>query len=91
MLRPRDLVLGVAGAVAVLIGPAPAHVAGLFQHQRPECVSGCGHTNAWWDQPVLVAHADELPHGDSPQRGLSPLIRPRSRPGPAAPHRRLPG
>ena len=89
MLRPRDLVLGVAGAVAVLIGPAPADIAGLFQHQRPECVSGCGHTNAWWDQPVLVAHADELPPVDT--WGDAPLIQSRSRPGPAAPHGRLPG
>jgi hypothetical protein len=89
MLRPRDLVLGVAGAVAVLIGPAPADIAGLFQHQRQECVSGCGHTNAWWEKPVLVAHADELPPVDT--WGDAPLIQSRSRPGPAAPHGRLPG
>jgi hypothetical protein len=89
MLRPRDLVLGVAGAVAVLIGPAPADIAGLFQHQRPECVSGCGHTNAWWDQPVLVAHADELPVNT---RGLTPVIQSRRwQRAPAAPHGRLPG
>jgi hypothetical protein len=61
MVRPRDVVLGVAGAVVVLIGPAPADIAGLFQHPQPECMSGCGHTDAWWDQPVLVAHAAELP------------------------------
>ena len=61
MLRPRDVVLGVAGAVVVLIGPAPADITGLFEHPRPACVDACGHTNAWWDQPELVAHADELP------------------------------
>ena len=96
MLRPRDLVLGVAGAVAVLIGPAPADIAGLFQHRQPECVRGCGHTNAWWDRPVLVAHADELPRiqnrGQAPgDRGLAPVSRSRLQLGPAAPHGRLPG
>jgi hypothetical protein len=91
MLRPRDLVLGVAGAVAVLIGPAPADIAALFQHRQPECVSGCGRTNAWWDQPVLVAHADELPVGLN-TRGLTPFIQPRRwQRGPAGPHGRLPG
>jgi hypothetical protein len=91
MLRPRDLVLGVAGAVAVLIGPAPADIAGLFQHRQPECVRGCGHTNAWWDQPVLVAHADELPPPVN-KRGLTPFIQSRRwQHAPAAPHRRLPG
>jgi hypothetical protein len=90
MLRPRDLVLGVAGAIAVLFGPAPADIAGLFQHRQPECVSGCGHTNAWWDQPVLVAHADELPLAGN-ERGLAPVTRPRWQGGPAAPHGHLPG
>jgi hypothetical protein len=91
MLHPRDLVLGVAGAVAVLIGPAPADIAGLFQHQRPECASGCGHTNTWWDQPALVAHADELPAAVD-RRGLTPVIPSRRwQRAPAAPHRRLPG
>ena len=61
MVRPRDVALGVAGAVVVLIGPAPADIAALFQHPAAPCVSACGQTNAWWDQPVLVAHADELP------------------------------
>ena len=91
MLRPRDLVLGVAGAIAVLIGPAPADMAGLFQHRQPECVSGCGHTNTWWDQPVLVAHAGELPLAAN-TRGLTPFTQSRRwQRGPAAPHRRLPG
>jgi hypothetical protein len=95
MVRPRDVALGVAGAVVLLIGPAPADIAALFQRPAPPCTSGCGHTDAWWDRPVLVAHADELPHGNSPHRGLfpglNPVIRPRPRSGPAAPHRRLPG
>jgi len=72
MLRPRDVVLGVAGAVVVLIGPAPADITGLFEHPRPGCVNACGHTNAWWDQPELVAHADELPApvaSPAPRRG----------------------
>jgi hypothetical protein len=89
MVRPRDVVLGVAGAVVVLIGPAPADIAALFQHPQPACTSGCGHTNAWWDRPVLVAHADELPPAQT--RGLAPVIQPRSRSGPAAPRGRLPG
>jgi hypothetical protein len=79
MVRPRDVVLGVAGAVVVLIGPAPADIAALFQHPAAACVSACGQTNAWWDQPVLVgqtntwwdqpvlvAHADELPPAAPP-------------------------
>jgi hypothetical protein len=96
MVRPRDVALGVAGAVVLLIGPAPADVAGLFRHPAPACTSGCGHTDAWWDRPVLVAHADELPatttRGLAPLgRGQAPGVRSRPRPGPAAPHRRLPG
>ena len=91
MVRPRDVVLGVTGAVVVLIGPAPADIASLFEHQRPECVSGCGHTNAWWDRPVLVAHAAELPASVN-TRGLTPFIQPRRwQRGPAAPHRHLRG
>jgi hypothetical protein len=91
MVRPRDVVLGVAGAIVVLIGPAPADIAALFQHQQPECLSGCGHTNAWWDRPVLVAHADELPPPVT-MPGRAPSIQPpRWRHGPTAPHRRLPG
>lgn len=87
MVRPRDVALGVAGAVVVLIGPAPADIAALFQHSRPACVSACGHTNAWWDRPALVAHADELPRNT---RGLTPSIRSRWQPGPAAPTARRP-
>ena len=61
MLRWRDIPLGVAGALAVLVGPAPADVVGLFEAPAPPCVAanGCGHTNAWWDRAVLVAHAAE--------------------------------
>jgi hypothetical protein len=88
MVRRRDVALGVAGAVVVLIGPAPADIAALFRHPQPTCSSGCGHTNAWWDRPVLVAHADELPLRN---RGQAPLIQPRSRSGPAAPRGPLPG
>jgi hypothetical protein len=91
MMRPRDVVLGLAGALVLLIGPAPADFASLFAHREPECVSGCGHTNAWWDRPVLVAHADELP-APANTRGPTPSIQPRRwQRGPAAPHRRLPG
>jgi hypothetical protein len=61
MLWLRDLPLGLVGAVLVLIGPAPADIAGLFQTPPPICLAsnGCGHTDAWWDRPVLVAHAAE--------------------------------
>lgn len=83
MVRPRDAALGVAGAVVVLIGPAPADIAALFQHPQPTCSRGCGHTDAWWDRPALVAHADELPP--------VAVIQPRSRSGPAAPRGRPPG
>jgi hypothetical protein len=85
MVRPRDVALGVAGAVVVLIGPAPADIAALFQHPQPACSNRCGHTGAWWDRPVLVAHADELPPAQAP------AIQPRSRSGPAAPRGRLTG
>jgi hypothetical protein len=63
MVRPRDLALGAVGAVVVLIGPAPADIAGLFQRSPPACrpQTACGHTNAWWDRPVLVAHVAEAP------------------------------
>jgi hypothetical protein len=88
MVRPRDVALGVAGAVVVLIGPAPADIAALFRHPQPPCSSGCGRTNAWWDRPVLVAHADELP---ARTRGPAALIQPRSRPGPTAAQGPLPG
>ena len=64
-------------------------LATLFEHPQPACTSGCGHTNAWWDRPVLVAHADELPPAQT--RGLAPVIQPRSRSGPAASRGRLPG
>jgi hypothetical protein len=91
MVRPRDVVLGMAGAVVVLVGPAPADVASLFHQPQPGCTSGCGHTNAWWDRPVLVAHADELPLAVD-ARGQAPLSRShRWQRGPAAPHGRLPG
>lgn len=72
MVRPRDVALGVAGAVVILVGPAPADIAALFDHPQPACTSGCGHTGAWWDRPVLVAHADELPPppaSPAPRRG----------------------
>jgi hypothetical protein len=60
---PRDLALGAVGALVILIGPAPADIAGLFEHPPAPCLqaNGCGHTNAWWDRPVLVARAAELP------------------------------
>jgi hypothetical protein len=63
VVRPRDLALGAIGALVVLIGPAPADIAGLFEHPPPPCLqaNGCGRTNAWWDRPVLVARAAELP------------------------------
>jgi hypothetical protein len=63
MVRPRDLALGVVGALVVLVGPAPADIAGLFQRPPPACrpQTGCGHTNAWWDRPTLVAHVAEAP------------------------------
>jgi hypothetical protein len=45
------------------MGPAPADITGLFQHPPPQCLParGCGHTHAWWDRPVLVAHVAEAP------------------------------
>ena len=60
-VRPRDFALGVVGALVVLIGPAPADIAGLFEHPPPPCLqaNGCGHTSAWWDRSVLVARAAE--------------------------------
>jgi hypothetical protein len=61
VVRPRDVAVGILGAFAVLIGPAPADIASLFEHPAPPCLqsAGCGHTNAWWDRPVLVARAAE--------------------------------
>jgi hypothetical protein len=58
MLRMRDLALGAAGALVILVGPGPSDLASLVEHPPPPCVqaTGCGHTNAWWDRPVLVAH-----------------------------------
>jgi hypothetical protein len=61
-VRRWHLALGVAATVFVSIGPAPADVTGVFEHAPAECLQahGCGHTNAWWDRPVLVARAAEL-------------------------------
>ncbi|HEY3766248.1 MAG TPA: hypothetical protein VGL44_13910 [Gaiellales bacterium] len=61
-VRLRDLALGIVVALFVLIGPAPADIAGLFQHPPAPCLqsTGCGHSDAWWDRPVLVARAAEL-------------------------------
>lgn len=63
VVRRRQLALGTVAALVVLIGPAPADVAGLFDHPPPRCLQsrGCGHTHAWWDRPVLVAHVAEAP------------------------------
>ena len=60
-VRPRDVAVGILGAFALLIGPAPADIAGLFEHPPPACLqsAGCGRTGAWWDRPVLVARAAE--------------------------------
>jgi hypothetical protein len=62
VVRPRDVAVGILGAFVLLIGPAPADIAGLFEQPPPACLqaTGCGHTNAWWDRPVLVARAAEL-------------------------------
>jgi hypothetical protein len=61
VVRPRNVMVGILGAFAVLIGPAPADVVGLFEHPPPPCLqsAGCGRTNTWWDRPVLVARAAE--------------------------------
>ncbi len=63
VVRRRQLALGTVAALVVLIGPAPADVAGLFDHPPPRCLQsrGCGHTHTWWDRPVLVAHVAEAP------------------------------
>ena len=63
VVRRRQLALGTVAALVVLIGPAPADVASLFDHPPPRCLQsrGCGHTHTWWDRPVLVARAAELP------------------------------
>ncbi len=62
VVRPRDVALGIVGALFVLIGPAPADFAGLFEHAPAPCLqsTGCGRSDAWWDRPVLVARAAEL-------------------------------
>jgi hypothetical protein len=61
-VRRWHLALCVAATVFVQIGPAPADITGLFQHPPAACLQsqGCGHTDAWWDRPLLVAHAAEL-------------------------------
>jgi hypothetical protein len=61
-LRRWHVVLGAAATVFVQIGPAPADITGLFAHPPAACLQshGCGHTDAWWDRPVLVARAAEL-------------------------------
>jgi hypothetical protein len=61
-VRRWHLALGVAATVFMQIGPAPADITGLFEHPPAACLQsqGCGHTDAWWDRPVLVAHAAEL-------------------------------
>ena len=63
VVRRRQLALGTVAAFVVLMGPAPADITGLFQHPAPQCLPsrGCGHTHAWWDRPVLVAHVAEAP------------------------------
>ena len=63
VVRRRQLALGTVAALVVLIGPAPADVASLFDHPPPRCLQsrGCGHTHTWWDRPVLVAHVAEAP------------------------------
>jgi len=60
-VRPRDVAVGILGAFVLLIGPAPVDVVNLFEHPPPPCLqsTGCGHSNAWWDRPVLVARAAE--------------------------------
>jgi hypothetical protein len=61
-VRRWHLALGFAATVLVQIGPAPADITGLFEHPPAACLQsqGCGHTDAWWDRPVLVARAAEL-------------------------------
>jgi hypothetical protein len=63
VVRRTQLALGAVGVLVVLIGPAPADIAGLFQHPPPVCLpsNGCGRTHAWWDRPALVAHVAEAP------------------------------
>jgi hypothetical protein len=75
VVRPRDVAVGILGAFAVLIGPAPADIASLFERQPAPCLqsTGCGRTDSWWDRPVLVARAAEPappPHVAHPTQAL---------------------
>ena len=63
VVRRRQLALGTVAAFVVLIGPSAGRHHGALPASAAACLPsrGCGHTHAWWDRPVLVAHVAEAP------------------------------